>query len=128
MNIQNILKIVDDALEFSGNYYKYFLITLHLTYALLLFGIVAINPSYLRELNIFIQSFVCLFLIVKFNPFRKHVLKENDSRIIFSSAIFLLINMGVIETARQFFDAKLEKIKKQVNIDINDPENKMKLT
>lgn len=127
MNIQNILKILDDVLDLSGNYYKYILITLHLTYALLLFGIVAINPSYLRELNIFIQSFVCLFLIVKFNPFRKHVLKENDSRIIFSSAIFLLINMGVIETARQFFDEKVEKITKQVNIDINGPENKMKL-
>ena len=115
MNIQIILKIVDDALDFSGNYYKYILITLHLTYALLLFGIVAINPSYLRELNIFIQSFVCLFLIVKFNPFRKHVLKENDARIIFSSAIFLLINMGVIETARQFFDGKVEKITKKVS-------------
>lgn len=55
---------------------------------------------YAKQLNYFIHCFIALFLILRFNPFglpKKHVLSENDTTIIFSSGIFLLVNLGIFQ-------------------------------
>jgi hypothetical protein len=50
---------------------------------------------------------------VRFNPLRKDiVIKKYDQVFIFSTAIFLLINLGAVEYINQFVDTK--KIKKMV--------------
>jgi hypothetical protein len=38
---------------------------------------------------------VCLFLIIRFHPYRKHELRNFDAKIIFASAILLLTNTGL---------------------------------
>ena len=62
-----------------------------------LFGVIIIEQGYIKYYNLMIQMFVCIFLLVKFHPFREHTLKEGDSSIIFGSAFFLLFNLGIIQ-------------------------------
>ena len=71
------------------------------------FNIVLIEQSYLRTFNTVIQLLVCLFIMLRFNPRRNiNVLKDNDKNIIFGSAVFLFVNLGVIE----YLNRKIEII------------------
>jgi hypothetical protein len=83
---------------------------IHLSYFLVYFGILAISHEYVNYLNIFIQSFICLFLIIRFNPFRRHILREFDSQLIFASAMFLLTNLIATEIGFTYFDYFVKKI------------------
>ena len=71
--------------------------TLYLMYFLVFVGLFNINKEYTRLFSNFIQLGICLFLILRFNPFRKHELREFDGVIIFGSAMFLLANLGITE-------------------------------
>lgn len=56
-------------------------------------GLMSINQKYIELLNICIQLFVCLFLLIRFNPLREHELRRYDARIIFASAVLLGSNL-----------------------------------
>jgi len=70
---------------------------LYISYAAAFLGIMYVNPKYIENLSLAIQTFVCAFLIYKFHPFRQHKLEPFDSNIIFASALLLLANMGLSE-------------------------------
>lgn len=76
---------------------------IHVLYVLFLLGIVNINISYLETIHIILQIGLCFFLIYRFNPLRRHVLKEYDGEIIFGSAILLLYNLGLTEFLSRYF-------------------------
>ena len=95
--LKRIQDFVDDILEYVGRYYVYSIITLHILYVFALIGFLSFTSETLRVFNVLIQVFICLFLIFRFHPFRKHELREYDGKIIFGSAAFLLFNLGVIE-------------------------------
>ena len=96
----NGYKSLDGVLQYFGRYYVYTLTILQIIYVLIFFGLVYINPMYLTTFNILIQSFVCIFLLIRFHPYREHELRKYDSKIIFSSALFLLVNLGFVEIFR----------------------------
>jgi hypothetical protein len=106
----NWYKSLDGVLQFLGRYYVYTLVILQIVYVLIFIGLVYINPLYLTTFNILIQSFVCIFLLIRFHPYREHHLREYDSKIIFSSALFLLVNLGFVETFRNIIKNDLSKI------------------
>jgi len=66
---------------------------LYLLYGITFFHIINVNPMWIRLLSTTIQTLICLFLLVRFNPFRKHELREFDGEIIFASALLLLTNL-----------------------------------
>jgi hypothetical protein len=66
-------------------YISYFLI---IVYAL---GISETAPKYLADLHYYVQIYICLFLIWRFNPFRTHYEFTNlDRKISFSAGLFIL--------------------------------------
>ena len=75
---------------------------LYLSYFLLYFGVFYVDKAYINLLSQGIHLFVCLFLLIRFHPFRKHELNDFDSRIIFSSALILVTNLGITEYLKQF--------------------------
>ena len=85
---------------------------LNFSYILLFafFGIIILDQQYIKQYNRTIQMFVCLFLLIKFHPFRYHTLKEGDSNIIFGSAFFLLFNLGII----QFMNTTMTEVEKTI--------------
>jgi hypothetical protein len=63
----NWYKSLDGVLQFLGRYYVYTLVILQIVYVLIFIGLVYINPLYLTTFNILIQSFVCIFLLIRFH-------------------------------------------------------------
>lgn len=70
---------------------------MYLSYFVVFFGIFNINEKYIRMIQISIYTIICLFLLIRFNPFMKPELKPYDSNIIFTSAILLLSNVVIVE-------------------------------
>ena len=87
--VENLLVKIKEPL-YRGSLYLIFLL-----YFVAFFGLYTYNQKYLYYLQLFMQAFVCIFLIVRFHPFRRHSLKPFDANIIFGSAVVLLTNLGV---------------------------------
>jgi hypothetical protein len=51
--------------------------------------------KYVEYLNIFIEFYICFFLIIKYHPFRKYEFNKYDGQVIFFCALFLLINLAI---------------------------------
>ena len=92
-----LIKYIDNFLDGLVPYYIYGIIFFHVAYVLLFIGLFQFNKEYLNILDISIQTFICIFLIIRFNPFRKHILRPSDAQIIFGSATFLLLNLGFVK-------------------------------
>jgi|TARA_B110000285_G_scaffold43900_1_gene48838 hypothetical protein len=95
------IKLLDNVINTIGKYYRVLPILLTIAYGLIFIGVIYINPDYLYKFKTSMQLIVCVFLIYRFHPYRKHVLGEYDARIIFSSAMFLLVNIGAVAIANK---------------------------
>ena len=78
-----------------------------------IFGLTIIDYNYLRLLNKFLQILVCFLLMWKYHPFRDHEFKKYDSKLIFSSAVFLFINLSIFEYINK-------KVGSVINYDIDE--------
>ena len=92
---------------------------LYLSYFLIFFGVLGVNISYIHYLSIFVHVFICLFLIIRFNPFIIHVLRPYDGNVIFGSAILLLFNVVFTEIGITDKASPFQNITKYFNIKIN---------
>lgn len=70
---------------------------LQISYILALLGIVYFDPTQINKLNILVQLFVAIFLVIRFHPFRSHELHKYDAELIFGSGVFLLANLGITQ-------------------------------
>jgi hypothetical protein len=91
-------------------------------YLVLFFGLVSINQSYINYLHAGIQFIISLFLLIRFHPFRNHVLGPHDGPVIFSAAIFLLTSLGLTQYLYYTTKNNLQKYSKYVKpVDSNNP-------
>ena len=87
----NILENYGIPLYFISIFILYF------SYFLIFVGVFNVNTTYIHYLSVYVHIFVCLFLIIRFNPFVKQMLKPYDGNVIFGSAILLLFNVVLNE-------------------------------
>ena len=75
--------------------------TLVFTYVLITFVILGLGGSntreYLSNLNYFMKLYVCLLLLVRFNPLVSTKFTDFDKRLVFTSALFLLSTTTIEE-------------------------------
>jgi hypothetical protein len=107
-----LIKYIDNFLDGLVPYYIYGIVFFHVAYVLLFIGLFQFNREYLSILDISIQTFICIFLIIRFNPFRKHILRPSDAQIIFGSATFLLLNLGFVKLFNKQLLKNVESIVK----------------
>jgi hypothetical protein len=75
-----------------------FTVIVYLTWALYIaiaLGLSATAPQYLDDLQYYVKIYICLFLIFRFNPFRRVQFTQLDSRIAFSAGLFLLATTAI---------------------------------
>jgi hypothetical protein len=77
------------------NYFqeKAFDIFVYISYFLIIvsaLGVSTTAPEFLRTMDYYVRIYVCLFLIWRFNPFRKIEFTELDRKIAFSAGLFIL--------------------------------------
>jgi hypothetical protein len=98
-SLNDVFDIIDRILDkIASPIYYWLIVLLYFLYLAVFFGLFYMNAKYLNHLSIFIQIFIAVVLIIRFNPLRNHVVKSSDSTIIFASAFFLLMNVGLTET------------------------------
>ena len=89
---------INGGLEWFKTYFFPLLLIVNISYFFLLFGISIISPKYLDTMRWFVHVFICVFLLIRFNPLRPmQELKKGDSNIIFASAVILLFNEGFVK-------------------------------
>ncbi len=98
-----ILEKIGDIVDYAGKHYSYLSMALYSAYIVLFLGVVKFNPAYITDLKLLMQVVICVILIYRFNPFRTHELKKYDANIIFSSAMFLLVNTGIAEVFERYW-------------------------
>ena len=81
--------------SFQNNMFDVFRIVTWILYFLILLGLTATAPEYLDDLNYYVEIYVSLFLIYRFNPFRQTKYTELDVKITFAAGIFLLLTTTI---------------------------------
>lgn len=112
----NLFKVKIDGIEDKAGFSSYLLLVLfNIVYFGSLLGIVLINTDYINVFNIIVHGILCLFLMYRFNPMRKNIeINRFDQTIIFSSALFLLVNLGIVESIKTFYIDGQSKIRKTI--------------
>ena len=88
-------------------------IAVYITWALYIaiaLGLSANAPEYLDDLQNFIKLYVSLFLIYRFNPFRRVRFTGLDAKIAFSAGVFLLATTAINNVLHNY----LSEVKKYV--------------
>ena len=106
MKIQN--DRIDNTVNKTKIIYKWVVLFINISYFLLFFGVLSISPNYIRYFSNFIQILICIFLIVRFHPFREHYYLKNDATLLFGRALLMLQNLGLTELAL-YYTKKLEE-------------------
>lgn len=104
MDINSITHKTEMTLEHITPIFLWSLFGMHLLLVAIYLGAVYINPEYIDNASAFIRIFVCIFLLIRFHPFRKHRLHRYDGQIIFIAAMFLLTNEGITQYILSNFD------------------------
>jgi hypothetical protein len=81
-----------------------FIIFSYLTYGLVLFGFSTNAPKYLNYMDSYVQIYISLFLIIRFNPFRKIIFTDLDRKIGFSAGLFLFATTAINHFMINYFD------------------------
>jgi hypothetical protein len=87
-----------------------FIIFIYVSYFLIIIaalGFSQLAPKYLYEMDYYVKMYVCIFLIIRFNPFRKIEFTELDRKIAFSAGLFILTTTAIA----QYFDKIIAKYK-----------------
>lgn len=112
------IKKIDKILDTSYTPMIYIIYLAHLLYVVSLIGAIYIDPKYIKILNIITQTFICLFLLVRFNPFRRVKLHQYDSKIIFWSGLLLANNLIATELSNTYFGKIINNIDNKIQSQI----------
>jgi len=96
-------------------YYNTINIFLHFLYIFLILGVAFVNIKYVHYLIIVVHLFICVFLMVKFNPLKNGgiFINEYEKKFIFSSSIILLINVIIYEIG---IKVDVNKVKSHIDV------------
>jgi len=81
--------------------------SLYVLYVVLFLGLFYVNPTYVHWLSSAVHLAICIFLLFRFHPFKKHDLRPFDSTIIFGCALFLFINIVITDIGVSYIEQKL---------------------
>ena len=77
--------------EYQNNFFNIFIIISYILIIISFLGLSNSAQSYLVTMDYYIRIYICLFLIWRFNPFRKlDKFTDLDRKIAFSAGIFIL--------------------------------------
>lgn len=87
-----------------------------------IFNFVKINPIYLYILQQILLTYVCMFMIIRFNPWRKDIQSKSvevskfEAEVVFHASFLLVLTTAVIKFTEKFLqkqeDQLVDEIKK----------------
>jgi hypothetical protein len=91
-------------LKFQEKIFTYVIYIIYILYFLSIFRLSSQAPEYLKYLHLFITNYICLFLIIRFNPFIKTTFNSLDRRVAFSAGLFIFTTSFINETLIYYYD------------------------
>lgn len=91
MRLGGVGKITPDKI--TNSIYTIALLVMYALYILAYFNLYRVKSKYLDILSLAVNIFVCVVLMVKFNPFIKVAFTANDTRFIFACSTVLFSNI-----------------------------------
>ena len=83
--------------------YLWAVFLMHVTYAIVLIGLVETEPTYLNTIEYYVKVYVSIFLIWRFNPYwHTGKFTEIDRRIVFSAALFIVTTSVLKQVIDQY--------------------------
>jgi hypothetical protein len=86
---------MDKLTTFQNNAFTVIIIATYLIYFLSAIGISKTAPMYLDDFDYYVKIYISLFLLWRFNMFRKIDFNELDRKIAFSAGLFLFTSTAV---------------------------------
>ena len=95
------IDIIDKHIDIARYPYLVLVFLVHFCYFVAFFGILTIEETYMRYLNVITQTFIVVFLLYRFHPFRtQFVIKPVDLTVVFGSALLLGTNLVSVELSK----------------------------
>ena len=88
-------------------------------YFAILFGVSVNAPTYLDTVDYYAKLYVSLFLLYRFNVFRKITFTDLDRKIAFSAGVFLFATTALNQVLTQYLDPIKSKISSILPTSIN---------
>ena len=84
-----------DLHRFQNRMYDLVVYITWFLYIIIALGLSANAPEYLDDLQYYVKLYISLFLIYRFNPFRRVKFTGLDAKIAFSAGVFLLATTAI---------------------------------
>ncbi len=88
-------------------------------YFAILFGVSVNAPTYLDTVDYYAKLYVSLFLLYRFNVFRKITFTELDRKIAFSAGVFLFATTALNQVLTQYLDPIKSKVSSMLPKSVN---------
>jgi len=93
--------------------YLYSIYLSFLLFGLTLTGIADIAPDYSLNVQLFLRYYVCIFLILRFNPYTNNMkISKNDAlfdrKVAFTSGIFLLLSTSIMDVITKYINDSVD--------------------
>jgi hypothetical protein len=102
--------------DFQSTAFNYIIFASYFLYGAAALGLFAKAPQYLSSLDYYVKIYVCLFLVIRFNPLRKIQFTDLDRRIAFSAGLYILTTTAItqilityLKEIRDFLKEKFDK-------------------
>jgi hypothetical protein len=98
--------------KFSELVFLYLINISFVLYIIVLLGIGGFAPKYLRYLRTFLQIYIGILLVIRYNPFtyKGRDFGEFDRQLVFSSGIFLLLSTALIGSIEKYLQNKTTEL------------------
>lgn len=86
-----------EVYEFQEKAVSFIIYLSYFLYLVIFLGLSSQAPKYLETLNFYFRLYICLFLLIRYNPlFRIHDFTDLDRRICFSAGVFILTSTYMV--------------------------------
>ena len=101
---------MDKLTTYQNKAFTVFIILTYLVYILSAIGISKTAPAYLDDFDYYVKIYISLFLLWRFNMFRKIEFNELDRKIAFSAGLFLFTSTAVYSILTGYIKATAKNV------------------
>ena len=112
------MEVNDSLQKFQERAFNIFICVSYFLFFAAAFGFSKYAPQYLSNMDYYVKMYVCIFLIIRFNPFRQIKFTELDRKIAFSAGLFILTTtalaqyfVNISKNAKTYLDNKINQMK-----------------
>jgi hypothetical protein len=106
---------MDKLTAFQNNAFTLIIIATYLIYFLSAIGISKTAPMYLDDFDYYVKIYISLFLLWRFNMFRKIEFNELDRKIAFSAGLFLFTSTAVYTILTAYVENTVHNTDQTIN-------------